>query len=395
MPLGQFVRFIADQSGASVIVDEGVETKLVFAELRGEPLDAVLSGVARRLGVSLRKDGSLYIMGASKPEDRAVLVRRVRRLKKEDLTQALGVFGGAEGRSVAFADGLVVVGDKVEVLSRVAQMLDEVEAAEVPVWVVQLHLVGWSRRAAEDFGFDLTPAADLAFGFAVNSRGAQLDVDLGARLDGILRVAAERNDVRISSAPMFALVDGGTGKIVQGDRVPVPRRTTTNEGTTRTEGFDYIQTGTNVLVTLREMERGKALLDVEVGMSDIRSYVEVAPITGEETFSTSAVVEAGGVYLLGSIVKDRETAEDSMGWRTNDAFGREIQVVQVWCRTYRIGAGVDLESVNVDAEATRGFLNELAPKPAGDAGTISTVSPVSDASAAEPAGNGVQWGSGR
>ncbi|QDU58334.1 Bacterial type II and III secretion system protein [Aeoliella mucimassa] len=366
MPLGQFVRWLVDETGVSVIVDAGAEDQEVFAEVRDIPIVELLNAVARRLGLSLREQNGVYIIGQSQPQDRGVLVRRVRRLSAEQLTQALQVFGAESGRSVAFSDGLVVVGDKVEVLAKVASMLDQVEATPVPVWVCELHLVGWSRRAAEDFGFDLTPAADLAFGFAVGSSGFDLDLDLGAALDGILRAASERSDVRVSSAPMFVLVDGATSSVVQGDKVPIPRQVTTDQGTTRTDGYDFIQTGTDVSLTLREVDQRRALLDLEIRMSDVRSYVELAPVTGEETFKTTAAVEAGGVYLLGAIVKDRETGEDSVGWRTNDAFSREVHVVQVWCRVYRIAGGLSQHSIEKDSYDARGLLDELSPTEAGE-----------------------------
>lgn len=385
MGLGQFVRFVSDQTGVSIIVDEQIDGHPVFAEIRNQPVGEVLSGVARRLGVSLREHGGIYLLGTTRPEDRGVLVRRVRRLRQADLQSALDIFAGENGRSVAFADGLVVVGDKVEVLINVAQMLDDVEAAEVPVWVIELHLVGWSRRAAEDCGFDLTPAADLAFGFAVGSSGASLDFDLAGGLDGILRIASERSDVRVSSAPMFVLLDGSQGRVVQGDRVPIPRRSTSDQGTTVTEGFDFVQTGTDVSVTLREVAIGKARIDVAVSMSDIRSFVEVAPVTGEETFQTTAMVEAGGVYLLGSIVKDRESGDDAIGWRTNDAWTREVQVVQVWCRCYRIGGSLSDKVIHSKAQATRGLLQELEPVEEEAIIEPAPLSPVEgDASQAEP-----------
>ena len=388
MPLSQFVRWVVDKSGVSIIVDEGVENRKVFAEAREVPIEELLTAVARRLDLSLRKQQGVYIIGQSKPQDRALLVRRVRRLTGEQLTGALKVFGGESGRSVAFADGLVIVGDQVEVLAKIAAMLDEVEATPVPLWVVELHLVGWSRRAAEDFGFDLTPAADLAFGFAVGSSGASLDLDLGAALDGILRAASERTDVRVSSAPMFILVDGETAEFVQGDKVPIPKQVTTDEGVTRTDGYEFIQTGTTVSVVLREIEQAKALLKLKVSMSDVRSYVDVAPLTGEETFTTTAAVEAGGVYLLGAMVKDRETGGDSIGWRTNDAFSREVQVVQIWGRVYRIGGGVSAEAIESDAAGTRGLLEELGPGQGPEEGgpleISEPLSPAGDASQGAP-----------
>lgn len=338
MPLPEFVRLLADESGRSVIVGSDLDGQLVTGEFRGMSPEAIVGIVARRLGCSSRVVGRTFFLGAPQPEDRGQLVARVRRLDADAIKQVATIFGGKESGVLVQPDGLVIITDRVEVLEQVAQAFASAEAEESPVWIVQLHLVGWSRRAAHDYGIDVAPAAALAATFAAGStaKGVDLKADVTASLDAVLRLANDRADVAVVAAPMMTLLDGETAEFIQGDRVPIPRRTTSDQGTVTTNGFEFIQTGTTVKIALRERSPSSAMLSIDVGMSDIRRLVEEAPVTGEERLTTGVVVEAGGVYLVGSLARERHTAETGIGWRTQDAEELECQVIQVWCEAFRV-----------------------------------------------------------
>jgi type II secretory pathway component GspD/PulD (secretin) len=95
MPVSEFVRTLSDQAGVSVIVESGLESKTITMEVRDQPISDVLNFVARRFGVNVRNHGNLYYIGALQPDDRGVLVRRVRRLSKDQLAEVLQVFSRA------------------------------------------------------------------------------------------------------------------------------------------------------------------------------------------------------------------------------------------------------------------------------------------------------------
>jgi type II secretory pathway component GspD/PulD (secretin) len=360
MTVAEFVRTVSDQAGVSVIVESGLETKTITMEIRYQPIGEVLNFVARRFKVNVRKQGTLYYLGALQPDDRGVLVRRVRRLSKEQLTEVLQVFSGQNGRSAQFADGLIVVGDSVEVLGRINEMINLVEATDTPVWVVQLHLISYSRNAVDELGINVETAAKAGLAFASGSAlgGARISWELATSLDAVLQVAYSRDDVAVTAAPMFIVSDGEKASFVQGDRVPIPRRTVSPEGTVTTAGFDYVQTGVNVELTLRETAERAARVDVVVNMSDVKRFVEEAPVTGEERFQTGAVIKAGGVYLLGTLVKDRSRGRNALGWQSQEYLSWEAQVVQVWAHTYRIGGAV-VTSAIPSGEGVQGA--EVAP----------------------------------
>ncbi len=348
MSTSQFIHELALQTGVSVIVQSGLETRSITLEVTNQPVDQVLSLVARRLGASLRNRHGLYYIGELKPEDKGVLVRRVRRMSTDKVLQVVSVFNSTHGKASVLPDGLLVLGDTVEVIQRVSDMLDQVESVESPLWVVQLHLVSWSGRALHDLGIDVAPAAKVALGFAAGSAaGAATGFkwDLSADLSSVLKAANESSDVSIVASPQFLLSDGETATFVQGDRVPIPKRVTSDQGTTRIEGFEFIQTGIDIQCALREMAENAARLKLNIKISDVKGFVaNEAPITGQEQFSTTATVQAGGIYLLGTLEKQRHEKGQYLGWQSGDKLEDRSQLVQIWLQIYRVSGSFKKQS---------------------------------------------------
>ena len=130
MPLGDFVRWVSDATGVSIIVEQGLDAVPVSVEVTDQPVEVVLSTVARRAGVEVNRSGNLYFLGALKKNDIGVLVRRVRRLNQADIHQTIQVLLTENGQIAAFEDGLCVIGDRVETLSKINDLISDVEDAE-------------------------------------------------------------------------------------------------------------------------------------------------------------------------------------------------------------------------------------------------------------------------
>lgn len=322
-----------------------------------------------------RQNDRLYYLGELAPEDKGVLVRRVRRLTPEQITSAISIYSGEFGANAVFDDGLIVVGDTVAALRRVSDMLDAVEAAEVSVWVVQFHLVGWGSAAASQFGIDAEPAARAGLSFAAGSAIAEaFNWDFSAALDAVLQVANTRDDVTVMASPMALLVDGRQWTWSDGERVPVPRRVTTDQGVTRTEGFDEVQVGASYECKLRESSLTNATLEFSIEVSDRVGEVEGVPIRSARQLASVVDVEAGGVYLLGSIDRERKASGLSLGWQTQDRRADEERILQVWCTVSRVGSplsrtvssvtqGVQVETESQPRQVTGGW---VSAEPTGD-----------------------------
>lgn len=171
MPLKTFLRWLTDKSDISIICDQSLDETPVTIDVKDVPLPDVLSAVSRRMSVDLTQQGNLYYVGSLKPEDRGVLVRKVRRLSADDLNKTVQVLLTEMGRAAAYSDGLLVVGDRVRVLQRINAMLDQVESSEANTWVIQLYLISIQDTLSRELGVETTTALDIAATFATSGGG--------------------------------------------------------------------------------------------------------------------------------------------------------------------------------------------------------------------------------
>lgn len=341
MPLSSFLRYVSDRTGVSVIAEERLDGKEITLDMKDQDVGLVLSVVARRLGVQVTRSGSLYYLGKLRNEDRGVMVRKVRRLNQEELLAAVGVLLSENGRAETYADGLAVIGDRVEVLERVAELLDGIESAPSDSWIVQLHVVSMANTFFVDAGLDVNPSAEIAATFAmVDVDDTSSQVTANATLQAVL--TAERQDDRVSivTEPAFVLLDGTTSEFRDATQTPVRIRTVSPEGTVTDAGFETVQTGTEIMCGIRELGANRARLSVSILNSSVAGSIENIPIVDEQSFVTEASVQAGGVYLLGSFERARKANQVRSITATARRNERDSRTMYVWAKTYRIAGPV-------------------------------------------------------
>lgn len=333
-------------------MEESLDAAPVTIDVTDQSISDVLGAVARRLGVQVSRTGDLYFLGTLRPEDRAVLVRRVGRLDQEELQRAVKVLLSEEGRSFSHSDGLLVVADRVEVISRVHDLLNQIDSAGIRCWVVQLYLVNWEVDRLRDYGFDVKPAAEISLNLASASAGLSSGLPAAATLDAALDVVLTAADtdkgIALDAQPLFYMVDGSEAKFEQGQRVPIPRKTVSNVGVVTTTGFIYKNVGLTVNVSLREYGGDSALLDLSIEISELVGSVGVAqaPVTSQDSFTASAVIESGGVYLLGHLKRGGQRSERATGLRWGWLSEDKRRVTQIWARAFAVAGPVEKKVKN-------------------------------------------------
>lgn len=346
MSLITFARWVSDRAGVSIIVDQGLDDDPVSLDVRDIPVSQLLASVARRLDSQVTRTGNVYYLGDLRTEDRGVLVRKVTRLDAEGAAAAIKTLVSEFGRVTVSPDGIVMVGDRVEVLERVAELLDRIEDTPLAGWVVQLHIVTLSESAIVDFGVDVTPTANLAAAVSMVSGGNNnvASLNLSAGLDGMLRAVASRGDVSAVQSPLILMIEGVQARIRDTQTIPVALRTVSPEGVVSTTDYEDIEIGFLVAAQLRELRGGGALLDLEVELSDLAGFVDDRPIRNRRLFASQVSVASGGVYLLASLDKGAASETSEGGFSAGSRRSGERGQFQIWARTYRIAeAGVEVE----------------------------------------------------
>lgn len=333
MPLQEFLRHLADEGGISIVCDQRLDDQRVNLDVANTDIRDVLSVLARRFGVDITEQGNVFYIGSLQAQDRAILVRKVKRLSSSEIKQMVQTLNSEIGKVAAAEDGLTVIGDRVRVLQNINSMLEQVERAQTNTWILQMYLISGTDSTSRELGFDTTATFDIAATLA----SSKSKVDTFGAFNAVLRSARSNSRYEIMAEPMMLITDGGKSSIQDGETVPIPRRTVSDSGTVNTTGYDYIKTGIVINTALREMSASSATCNFDIEMTQVTSYVDSAPVTSGQTFQTTAVLESGGTYLVGSLSrqssnKDRTGAFVHTMRKDKDDRGN----VEIWVRCYRI-----------------------------------------------------------
>ena len=116
MPMTDFLRYVADTAGISIVCDQAIDALPVNVNVTETAVEDVLSAVARRAGVDITEQGGVFYLGALKPQDRAILVRKVKRLTADEIKDMVETLASEVGRVAApvekgFASGIILCAD--------------------------------------------------------------------------------------------------------------------------------------------------------------------------------------------------------------------------------------------------------------------------------------------
>jgi type II secretory pathway component GspD/PulD (secretin) len=343
MPVAKLLQFIANETGASLVADEQLDQREVTFEVNDISLPELLGLVARRLGVQLGRVGNTWYLGQLRGEDRGVLVRKVRRLDADGIKTAVQVMLSDAGRLSTFPDGLLVCGDRVEVLERVRDLLDRVESSGAESWVVQLYLISVSSRKSQDMGIDVQPLVELSLALATRSGAASTQTTqaavLASALGKVLKASATDQNVRIVAQPLFLMLDGESSRFSSGVSIPIAKKVVSDQGTVSTQGYEFTDAGVSCEVGIREVSTSLIRCKVNVELGQVQGFVEQAPIRSKDHFQTSAILAGSGVYLLGALSQSQQSQQaDGLTQKlpTRKSSDDKTTQVQIWARLHRV-----------------------------------------------------------
>ena len=163
---------------------------------------------------------------------------------------------------------------------------------------------------------------------------------LYAAIDNV--VTAEANDtvrdVRIANAVRLHVIEGDDAEFQVGETTPVPQRTVSDAGTVTTTGFEYIDTGLILNVSVRTEPDGRLRVILEPEMSAISGTIEGAPVRTRRRLSTASVLEPGGAIVVGGFdrheqVRQREGLPDQTDlWASHHTTENNSSRLYVVCR---------------------------------------------------------------
>lgn len=309
------------------------------------PVDAgtALAGVAvqfkKRYPV-IRRDAVTYLVGDLAEADTKSRVYWVTGQDCKEFLEMLKAVGSGSAKVAGFGD-TVVVRDSVEGLRAVDAIYAQLMGARGQ-YVVEVRFVELSESGARSLGIDWGLAGSVRLGVKASlsstvDRVLSGTAMLESEVLGLLSATESRNGVRLVQMSRVHVIEGLDAHVVVGETVPVPNRTVSGEGTVSTSGYTEIQTGFDVKVSVRSEPGGTGLLRVLCSpeLSSITRYVGESPVRSRRAVQSAAVVEPGGVFVLGGFDATRaERATKGLPgvqswWKSGDEGSRMFIVVRV------------------------------------------------------------------
>jgi hypothetical protein len=163
--------------------------------------------VARSVGADAARIGGAWYIGELSPEDRGVLVRRVPGYPLPELRAAVLSITSTDGRASVLEGGVIVVGDRVELLERVTELLDGVEQARGGTWSVELCVVSGSAVASSSGGLEGLPELSWSL-LAGAGSGAMSGELVQAAWSGLVTFAASSDRAELRALPAATVRSG-------------------------------------------------------------------------------------------------------------------------------------------------------------------------------------------
>lgn len=329
MPLSSFCRIISDKTFIGIVYNKSLANSSISGEFKISNVGEVLNVIARQLNVECLKVGDTYFLGAIKKEDRGILVKKVRGYSPDELKQCIKTLLSDVGQVQVFQSGIIVVSDREHILTRVSSMCKAIESGFAGSWIVQLYFVVVRQDALLEVGFDMQSSGKLSYDIANETIAIE---DL--KLEGLANLISRSSFADMYASPMMLLRDGVQGSWRDGERIPVPKKVVSQYGVVETQGFEYIDTGLSIDCNIRESKFG-AVLNLKVSLSDVKGYVEYAPVTTQCEFKSECELQQNKIYLIGEM--SRYKTLDTQKKILNLGTDRGKSTVQVWAKIFRIG----------------------------------------------------------
>lgn len=332
MPISTLFRFLSDDFGVGLVYADSLSDKTVTAEFKEADFSSVLDVISRQIDSEIVKVGNTFFVGKLRPQDQAVLFRRVYGYKPDELLTLIQSHLSSSGKCSALSSGVVTVSDHDSVIRRLTSVLDYVSSVDSGSWVLQLCFVVLRKEAFLQSGLDVTTSGSISYNVVENT--VKLE---NFNIDGLFRLASNSSFFDLYASPMFTLLDGQESNWTDGVRVPVPRRTVSEQGTVTVSGYDYVDTGFIVKSTVNPCLKG-GRLSLSVELSDIQGYVVESPIVRRSFLQVSVDMVPYRLYLLGELgqFKDNDSQKNILDLSRDSG----KSVYQVWGQLYRISSGV-------------------------------------------------------
>jgi type II secretory pathway component GspD/PulD (secretin) len=254
----------------------------------------------------IRRSPDTYLVG--KPES-ADLVVRVFTLPDPEQTEAARTAIstiGSEAVQVSLVGDRAVVKDTVDGMRRIELMFNALLAAEGQ-YVVEVQFIELNRGLSRRLGVDWNLSGVMQFDASLAGKVLDTNAALSTVLQATIEADEEQRYAKLLTSATLHCIEGKDAELQTGTTTPVPLRTISSEGTITTTGYDQIDTGLLLKVGVNREPQGLLRVSVEPELSQVVGEVDGAPIRSRRRLRTAAVIQPGGIIIVGGTLVQNHT----------------------------------------------------------------------------------------
>ena len=328
----QLVNYLANKYNVKLIVSSSYLDKKIYMNLDDTDIDTVIKMIARILNTKIIKENDVYYIGELRDEDQSYFVGKVSKFDKEDLLGLIQTFSTEKGRATVTNDGLVVVSDSQEVISRLVSFLYSLENIFGSVWFVQLLISDLSDTSLNKLGIQSEYLLE-----ATQFLGSGNKFDSSGFFKGVLKLDTNKGKRTFKNSVSFLVKDGSEASFKLGGQYPVRKPQTVKETGNIIEDVEFIDVGQIFNVSLRDYSDTSAKLKLNLSIIDVLSTVGDLPILGKREFINESIYNSEGVYLVGSLDHNKLTF-DKKGHIMPILFDKSTEEnrLRIFLRIYKI-----------------------------------------------------------
>lgn len=275
---------IANQTGVSITPPKGAEGEYFTVDYRNLDAQTALQQIAERFELVADYDGSMVRF--IKPEDapRELLVIRSGYEEAEQASKNIQALLGSEATVQVIDDRIMIAGTETQI--DLAKQYERITQLGADAWLLEVTVVNVTSGFLRTLGAEWS----VGGGFTLNTLSTATGVDPHLIVQAVINATESGRHGTVEDRATMYLVEETEAELNRGQTIPVPKFTTSPEGTVTLSGFEYVQAGFKMKANAHRTPRG-VRLRLEPEISSVVGYVREAPIIQRSTITTDVIIE--------------------------------------------------------------------------------------------------------
>lgn len=299
-PMDIFIQQVAKLINVSVSVPDEAKDRTITASYDTIKARTVLEEIASKLDLRVEYESGVIRFVTQDQQTNTFTVLRSNYVPPLRLSEVLRAQLGEKVTVELLDDRVIVSGtrEQVELANRIAKYTE----SGADGWMLEVKIVTLNDNIKQELGVDWQLGATIN----LSASEAQSVLASSAFVEAILKATRTGTDAKLLDTANLYVLEGTQSTLNRGQSIPIPKFTTTVQGSTSVSGYEYIDTGFILSVAATRVPEG-IRLTMEPTLSTVTGFVRDAPITQRSSITADVIVHNGDWIVLSGLETIKQT----------------------------------------------------------------------------------------